>query len=174
MGLFGASEVIGIAGETLSFVLNAAEQTHPREYMGFMRAEPAGRYDIDTDGRIVTDVIVVPGTGSDETSASVDVNMQPNSPGTVGSIHSHPSGALRPSNTDRETFKRGQVHIIVGKPYGWNDWQAFDSEGSPIEFDVYHVDLPEDDFEAITRAALEDEHSDGDDESGGGFLSWFR
>lgn len=185
MGLFGKPPVVGIAGETLSFVLNAASETHPREYMGFLRAEPASEVGLDLDGRVITDVLVVPGTTSDTSSARVQTIMQPNATRSVGSVHSHPSGVLRPSDADLATFRRGDIHIIVGKPYEWTDWQAFDSEGEPMELDVLDADLgvDDEDFFGITQAdidrelAAEREGAQAGEEgenSGGGIFSWFR
>jgi len=176
MGLFRSSAVLGIAGDTLSFALNAAEETHPREYMGFLRAERASKLELDREGRVITDVLVVPGTVSDGSSARVNTLMKHNAPDAVGSIHSHPSGVLRPSATDRGTFRRGDIHIILGHPYGWTDWQAFDSDGNPTELDVLDVDLPDDDFFDFTQADIDRERqaeADSEDD-GGGLLSWFR
>ena len=173
MALFRSSELLGIAGDTLSFVLNAAEETHPREYMGFMRTERARKLGLDRDGRVITDVLVVPGTASDNRSAQVDLNMKPNSPGTVGSIHSHPSGVLRPSDADLRTFRRGELHIIVGKPYGWNDWQAFDTEGNPVDCAVLDVDLPDDDFFDITQEDIDRELATENEKKSGFFSRFF-
>lgn len=179
MGLFRSDEVLGIAGETLSFVLNAASETHPREYMGYLRVEDAHTVGLDRDGQVITDVLVIPGTISDSTSATVRSNMKPNAPGSVGSVHSHPSGALRPSDADLGMFRSGRVHIIVGHPYGWNDWRAFDREGNPTTLEVIHVDLPDDEAffditqEDIDRELAETERGDTEDDSGG-FFSWFR
>ena len=177
MGLFRSDEILGIAGETLSFVLNAAAETHPREYMGYLRVESAQTVGLDRDGRIITDVLVIPGTVSDSTSATVQSTMKPNAPGSVGSVHSHPSGTLRPSDADRDTFRNGRIHIIAGHPYGWNDWRAFDSDGNPTELDVLHVELPDDEaFFDITQEEIDREldkkRADGD--KSGGFFSWFR
>jgi hypothetical protein len=124
MGLFDSPPVLGIAGDTLSFVLNAAEQTHPREYMGFLRTERAGELGLDRKGRV----------------------------------------------------------IILGKPYGWTDWQAFDSGGSPTDLDVLDVDLPENEFVEMIQAAIEADRereatSDEDtttDSGDEGLFSWFR
>lgn len=181
MGLFGSSELLGIAEETLAFILSASEQTHPNEYMGFLRADSAGRLDLDRDGKVITDILIIPGTESGPTSASVKEMMKPNDISSVGSVHSHPNGVLRPSDADLRTFTSGEVHIIVGAPYGRDDWQAFDNQGKPTELDVLDVSLPDDEFFELTQAGLEDEHLEGprghseeDDENGGGFLSWFR
>lgn len=141
--LFRSSGVLGIAGETLSFILEAAEDTHPNEYMGMLRGEPARDFGIDEDGTLVTDVLVIPGTESGPTSATVKSWMEPNDLNAVGSVHSHPNGVLRPSDEDLGTFGRGDVHMIVGAPYDWRDWRAFDNTGEPRDLPVFDVNLPE-------------------------------
>jgi len=143
MRLFRSSEVVGIAADALDFAREAARDTHPNEYMGFLRGEPARNFDLDRTGTVITEVLIVPGTRSDETSATVDNNMIPNDSRAVGSIHSHPSGAIRPSDADLDTFGQGRVHIILGYPYGPDDWRAFDQRGELRELDVLDVDLPD-------------------------------
>jgi len=186
MGLFGSNELLGIAGDTLDFILRASEDTHPNEYMGFLRATDAATLGLDRDGEVITDVLVIPGTTSSPTSATVQEFMRPNNVRSVGSVHSHPNGVLRPSDADLGTFGQGDVHIIVGAPYGWTDWQAFDNDGSPVELDVIDVELPDDEFFEATREALGEDgpatteldagdpaHEEPDDqENSGGFLSW--
>jgi proteasome lid subunit RPN8/RPN11 len=143
MRLFRSSGLLGIAEETLEFALEAARETHPDEYMGFLRAENARRLGLDRDGDVITDVLVIPGTSSNPMSATVDANMIPNSRDAVGSIHSHPNGVLRPSDEDLATFRSGKVHVIMGAPYGRRDWRAFDREGEATTLDVLDVDLPD-------------------------------
>jgi len=180
MGLFRSSELLGIAAETLEFVLRASEDTHPNEYMGFLRADDASSLGLDRDGQVITDVLVIPGTVSNPTSATVKTNMRPNNVQSVGSVHSHPNGVLRPSDADLGTFGQGDVHIIVGAPYGWNDWQAFDNAGDPVELDVLDVDVPDEEFFDATRSEVDDELIDrdiegddpGDEDGSGGFFSW--
>jgi len=167
MGLFQSDEILGIAGETLSFVLNAASESHPDEYMGFLRAEPASRLGLDRDGRVITDVLVIPGTQTNRSSARVSTINQPNTTGAVGSVHSHPSGVLRPSDADLQTFARGEVHIILGAPYEWGDWRAFDSDGEPTDLDVIHVELDDQAFFDFTQEDIDRELAEDD---GGGWL----
>lgn len=148
--------VIGIAAETLEFVLDAARETHPNEYMGLLRAEKARSFDLDRDGLVVTDVLVIPGTESNPVSATVKSSMIPNDLKAVGSVHSHPNGVLRPSAADRAAFGSGNVHIIVGEPYRRDSWRAFDRDGEPRELDVLDVDLPDpEDFFDFTEADLD-------------------
>jgi proteasome lid subunit RPN8/RPN11 len=96
--------------------------------------------------------------------------MKPNDLKSVGSVHSHPNGVLRPSDADLATFGQGEVHIIVGAPYGWGNWKAFDNDGDPTHLDVIDVDLPDDHFFDFTQ---EDIDAELENEKGG-FFSWLR
>ena len=159
MGLFGSGAsraVIGIAAETLGFVLDAAEDSHPNEYMGLLRGQPARELGLDRDGMVATDVLVIPGTESNSVSATVRTSMIPNDLRAVGSVHSHPNGVLRPSAADRAAFGKGRVHLILGAPYGRDDWRAFDRDGEPRELAVLDVDLPDPEaFFDFTEADLD-------------------
>lgn len=141
--LFRSSKVVGIAEDALEFVLEAAEEAHPNEYMGMLRGQPASSFDIGVEGTLVTDVLVIPGTESSPVSASVKEWMIPNDTKAVGSVHSHPNGILRPSDEDLATFGRGEVHLIVGAPYERRNWRAFDTSGAERDLTVYDVDLPD-------------------------------
>ena len=158
MGLFRSRAVVGIAADTLDFALEAAEDTHPNEYMGLLRGEHAGRLGVDRDGLVVTDVLVIPGTESNPVSATVRESMVPSDMRAVGSIHSHPNGVLEPSDADLATFGRGPVHVILGAPYGRDDWRAFDREGRHRSLDVLDVELddPEEFFD-FTQADIDEE-----------------
>jgi proteasome lid subunit RPN8/RPN11 len=158
MRLFRSGEVIGIADETLSFVLDASEDSHPDEYMGLLRGEDARSLGLDRDGTVVTDVLVIPGTTSNPVSATVKTDMIPNDRTAVGSVHSHPNGVLRPSDADLATFGKGSVHIIVGAPYRRTDWQAFDRRGEPRNLPVFDVELPDpESFFDFTQADIDEE-----------------
>ena len=154
--MFGPRRVVGIAADTLSFVLDAAADTHPNEYMGILRGEPAAAFDLEEDGLVVTDVLVIPGTESNSVSATVRTSMIPNDRRTVGSVHSHPNGVLHPSDADLATFGKGPVHIIIGAPYGRGDWKAFDRDGKPRALRVLDVELPDpEDFFDFDEADLD-------------------
>lgn len=164
MRLFRSSGVIGIAKDTLEFALEASERTHPDEYMGMLRGEDARKLGLEEDGTVITDVLVIPGTESNSVSATVKTNMVPNDTRSVGSVHSHPNGVLRPSDADLGTFTKGSVHIIIGAPYGPTNWQAFDSEGQPQDLPVLDVELgnPEEFFD-FTQADIDKELSEDDE-----------
>ncbi|KAB7514827.1 proteasome protein [Halosegnis rubeus] len=157
MRLFRSSTVLGIAEGALSFARSAAEDTHPDEYMGLLRGEDARDLGLDRDGTVVTDVLIIPGTTSSPVSATVRSDMIPTGARSVGSLHSHPNGVLHPSEQDIQTFGNGSVHIILGAPYGPDDWRAFDRTGDPRELDVVDVELPDDDFFDFTQADIDAE-----------------
>lgn len=157
MRLFRSSEVIGIAADALDFALEASEDAHPDEYMGLLRGEDARKLDVDRDGTVITDVLIIPGTSSNSVSATVRTNMIPNDTRAAGSVHSHPNGVLRPSNQDLQTFGKGEVHIIIGAPYGRHDWQAFDRKGNSRNLDVLDVDIPDESFFDFTQADIDRE-----------------
>jgi len=157
MRLFRSEGVIGIAEAALSFAMAASRDSHPHEYMGMLRGEDARSLGLDRDGTVVTDVLVIPGTESNPVSATVKTSMIPNDIQSVGSIHSHPNGVLRPSDADLASFQRGDVHIIVGAPYEREDWQAFDSGGDPIDLEVFDVEPPEESFFDFTQEDIDAE-----------------
>ncbi|WP_254838111.1 Mov34/MPN/PAD-1 family protein [Natronomonas marina] len=155
--LFRSSEILGIAEDALEFALEASEDSHPNEYMGQLRGEDATKLGLDREGTVVTDVLIAPGTKSNPVSAEFNPSYMPNDLKSVGSIHSHPNGVLRPSDADLATFSRGDVHIIVGAPYGRTDWQAFDRNGEAFDLEVLDVELPDEAFFDFTQADIDRE-----------------
>lgn len=138
--------MLGIADETLEFVLETCADTHPNEFMGLLRADEASRLSFRGEnpgkGRVITDVLVIPGTKSGESMATLKSEMVPTNVGGLGTVHSHPSGSVRPSNEDLRTFsKKGKRHIIVGRPYDRETWQCYGSEGKPVELPVLDVEF---------------------------------
>lgn len=158
MGLFRSRELLGIAADTLEFARSAAAETHPNEYMGLLRSQPASELELDDAGSVITDVLVIPATESNPVSATVKTSLVPNDMRAAGSIHSHPNGVLRPSAEDRATFGKGEAHIILGAPYGPDDWRAFDREGDERDLPVLDVSLPDpEEFFDFTQADIDEE-----------------
>lgn len=158
MGLFRSRELLGIAADTLEFARSAAAETHPNEYMGLLRSQSADELDLDDAGSVITDVLVIPATESNPVSATVKTSLVPNDMRAAGSIHSHPNGVLRPSAEDRATFGKGDAHVILGAPYGPDDWRAFDREGDERDLPVLDVSLPDpEEFFDFTQADIDEE-----------------
>jgi proteasome lid subunit RPN8/RPN11 len=55
----------------------------------------------------------------------------------AGSVHSHPTGVLSPSDADLSFFPRtGGYHVIVGFPYDDQNWACFRANGTRISLEV--------------------------------------
>ena len=112
-------KVLGIARDTLKFILEASRSTSPSEFAGLLQASDD----------IITEVLILPGTESSRMSALVRLYMLPNMQ-VAGSVHSHPSGLLRPSEPDILFFSRtGDYHIIVGPPFDEHSWVCSNAGG---------------------------------------------
>ena len=126
-------KIKGIARDALKFVLNVSASSHPKEFAGML---------YETDG-IITDVDV-PITQSSNVSAVMNLFMLPVSTHIVGSVHSHPSGAIQPSDADIRLFMQsGDYHIIVGYPYDLTSWACYDRRGDTRKLDVLDIEIDE-------------------------------
>jgi proteasome lid subunit RPN8/RPN11 len=119
----------GIRARTLRMILEASRETYPNEFSATLRAE---------DG-IINEVLLLPGTLQGQTSAILRLHMLPIDYTVVGSVHSHPSGVIEPSDADLQLFEKfGKVHIIVGSPFDMRSWRAFDFRGDVIRIEVVY------------------------------------
>ncbi|MBC7121205.1 MAG: Mov34/MPN/PAD-1 family protein [Candidatus Methanosuratus sp.] len=130
-------QVLGIARDTLRFILEASRSSAPSEFAGLLQA----------DDEIITEVLILPGTESSRMSALVRLYMLPNMQ-VAGSVHSHPSGVLRPSEPDILFFSRtGDYHIIVGPPFDEKSWVCYNAAGVRRDLPVMDVEFDDDGFE---------------------------
>ena len=126
-------KIKGIARDALKFVLEVSASSHPKEFAGML-------YETD---QIITDVDV-PITQSSNVNAIMDLFMLPVNTHIVGSVHSHPSGGLQPSDADIRMFmQNGDYHIIVGYPYEITSWACYDRIGNIRKLDVLDVEIEE-------------------------------
>lgn len=127
---------MGIAKDTLKFILEASRSSAPLEFAGLLQ--------VDDD--IITEVLILPGTESSRMNALVRLYMLPNMQ-VAGSVHSHPSGVLRPSEPDILFFSRtGDYHIIVGPPFDERSWVCYNAAGERRDLPVLDVQFDDDGF----------------------------
>lgn len=122
-------KVWGINKETLNLILEVSKESYPKEFIATLIAKKG----------IIEEINLLPGTLSGDSMAIIRTHMQPPdiTLSVVGIVHSHPSKDFKPSGADLHFFSRfGNTHIIVGKPYNVNSWQAYDAFGNPIELKV--------------------------------------
>ena len=135
MTLMKQRNIIGITRETLNFILSVSKSSYPKEFAGMLYA----------DNGVITRVDV-PLTQSSNVSAVMNLFMLPVNPHLVGSVHSHPSGDMKPSATDIKMFmQNGDYHIIVGHPYDMKSWICYDRVGNRRHLDVLDVNLDDED-----------------------------
>jgi hypothetical protein len=86
-----------------------------------LRADPPG---------VIGELLLLPGTTAGRRHANFQLYMLPADLSVVGTVHSHPSGALHPSEADLRLFRSwGRRHLILGAPYGPGAWRAYDGNG---------------------------------------------
>ena len=123
----GKKHVKGIAKELLDLVREASKSSHPHEFAALLR---------ETDG-VISEMLLVPGTTSNDTSARMLLDMMPLDLSVVGSVHSHPVPDLRYSDADLHMFgAKGTYNIIVVYPYTERDWVCYSPDGHRIDLPV--------------------------------------
>ena len=127
-------KIKGIARDALEFMLEVSESSHPKEFAGML-------YETD---QIITEVDVPINQSSNGTTV-MDLFTIPVSTHSVGSVHSHPSGELKPSDADIRLFIQngGDYHIIVAYPYEITSWACYDRVGNLRQLDVLDVEIEE-------------------------------
>ncbi len=87
-------KIHGIKQDIISLLLRMAEDSHPNEFVALL---------VERDG-FIDEVNMLPGTVGNEDSASLFFDMMPLDTHVAGSAHSHPRGAISPSDADLRFF----------------------------------------------------------------------
>jgi proteasome lid subunit RPN8/RPN11 len=116
----------------LKLILEASKSNYPREFGGLLRVDKASK---DT----ISEIIILPGTISGDSHAIFKLHMLPIDYSIVGTVHSHPSSFIIPSEADLDLFDRfGKIHIIVASPFNENSWKAYDYMGNELEIYIIY------------------------------------
>jgi proteasome lid subunit RPN8/RPN11 len=111
-------------------VLSYARMFHPRESILLLK----GR--IEKTKIVVNEVQIPPLASHGNRFSSFPLSRLPIDFSVVGVAHSHPSGALRPSNSDLNHFY-GRIMLIAGYPYqSEQNIVILDREGKRLEYVV--------------------------------------
>jgi proteasome lid subunit RPN8/RPN11 len=120
-----------ITRRCLDSALACAASAYPNEFGGILRADSPGT---------ISELLLLPGTTAGHRHANFQLYMMPVDLGTAGTVHSHPSGALHPSEADVRLFRHwGRRHFILGYPFGPGQWRAYDGNGEEVSMDVVGV-----------------------------------
>lgn len=110
-----------ITRRALDSALASARSAYPNEFGGVFRADPPG---------VISELLLLPGTTAGHRHANFRLSMLPADLTVVGTVHSHPSGALHPSEADLQLFRNwGRRHLILGAPFDVGCWRAYDGNG---------------------------------------------
>ncbi len=125
-----AATVIHIPSNILDAVYAGAKELYPRESFLLLRGKKS-------KGIItITDLILAPFAAHEEGAVHFNPYMFAGDYTLVGTVHSHPSGNISPSNTDLNYFF-GRVLMIVGYPYeGKGCIAAYDSNGDKVPIEI--------------------------------------
>ena len=121
---------VHIPGNILDAIYAGAKELYPRESFLMLRGNKK-------KGIIrITDLVLAPFAVHGEGFAHFNPYMFTGDYSLVGTVHSHPSGNVSPSDTDLNYFF-GRVLMIVGYPYhGKSCIAAYDSEGNTIPIEI--------------------------------------
>jgi len=111
-------------------ILSYAKALHPREGVLLLRGKA------DRDRIVIKEVVIPPLAAHGRGFSNFPLHMLPNDFSIMGTVHSHPSGFLRPSIEDLNHFY-GRLLIIAAYPYESERQIAiFDKDGNTVEYVV--------------------------------------
>ena len=121
---------VHIPSNILDAIYAGAKELYPRESFLMLRGRKS-------KGIIhITDLVLAPFAVHGEGFAHFNPYMFTGDYSLVGTVHSHPSGNISPSDTDLNYFF-GRILMIVGYPFeGKHCIAAYDSEGEEVPIEV--------------------------------------
>ena len=121
---------VNIPSNILDAIYAGAKELYPRESFLLLRG------DKKKNNIYITDLVLAPFTLHGEGFAHFNPYMFTGDYSLVGTVHSHPSGNISPSDTDLNYFF-GRILMIVGYPYiGRSCVAVYNSEGENISLEV--------------------------------------
>ena len=116
-----------IRRRVIRMVMEASLDSFPKEFGAFLRAE----------NKVIFEIAILPGTIQGDSHTIFQLYNKPIDFSIVGTIHSHPSGVISPSDADLHMFSNsGPIHIIVGYPFKEYSFIAFNRKGEAEKIEV--------------------------------------
>ena len=122
--------VIQVPKDILDTIYAGAKQLYPRESFLLLRGKKS-------KGFIkITDLVLAPFAVHGEGFAHFNPYLFSGDYTLVGTVHSHPSGNIRPSHVDMNYFF-GRILMIVGSPFeGKNCIAVYDSNAERLPLEI--------------------------------------
>ena len=121
--------IIEVERELLEEMLRFASERHPNEAILILRGKT------EKDRIEVNDYLFPPFASTDSGSARFPIHMLPIDFTIIGTMHSHPSGALSLSTVDMHNVY-GRIMLLAAYPYRLEDVAAFNKNGDKIVLEV--------------------------------------
>jgi proteasome lid subunit RPN8/RPN11 len=127
------SATVFLSGELLDAIFEGARRLYPRETILLLRGKKS------KDSIEVLELVVPPLAAHGGRFAIVPLHMLPMDFSIVGTVHSHPSGNLTPSDVDFNHFF-GRILMIVGFPFaGQQNVAVYNSHGEKVPLHIAKV-----------------------------------
>ncbi len=128
--LMGKNVTVSMSSELLEAIFEGAKRLYPKETILLLRGK------ISEDTIHVLELVVPPLATYGRGFANVPLHMLPMDFSIVGTVHSHPSGNLAPSDVDFNHFF-GRILMIVGFPFaGTENVTVFNSQGERLRLQL--------------------------------------
>jgi len=126
----GKNVTVSMSLELLETIFEGAKRLYPRETILLLRGKKS------KDAIRVLELVVPPLATYGRSFANVPLHMLPMDFSIVGTVHSHPSGNLAPSDVDFNHFF-GRVLMIVGFPFaGAENVAVYNSNGEKLRLQI--------------------------------------
>lgn len=126
----GKRVTVSMGLELLETIFEGAKQLYPRETILLLRGKKS------SDVILVEELVVPPLAIYGDGFANIPLHMLPMDFSIVGTVHSHPSGNLAPSDVDFNHFF-GRILMIVGFPFaGVQNVAVYNSQGERLRLQI--------------------------------------
>jgi len=122
--------IVSMNAELLNSILEGARRLHPKETILLLRGKKS-KNEIR-----VSDLVVPPLAVYGHGFANIPFHRLPMDFSVVGTVHSHPSGNIKPSSVDLNHFF-GRVLMIVSFPFtSTHNAAVYDSNGEKMKLQI--------------------------------------
>jgi proteasome lid subunit RPN8/RPN11 len=126
----GKNLTVSMSAELLDSIFEGAKRLYPKETFLLLRGEKS------KDTIRVSDLVVPPLAVYGYGFANLPFHMLPMDFSVVGTVHSHPSGNVAPSDVDVNHFF-GRILMIVGFPFvNTQNVAVYNSRGEKLRLQV--------------------------------------
>ena len=122
--------IVSLKAELLDAIFEGARRLYPKETILLLRGKKS------KDAIYIDELVVPPLATYGHGFANVPLHMLPMDFSIVGTVHSHPSGSLAPSDVDFNHFF-GRVLMIVGFQFAdERNLAAYNSSGEKLLLEI--------------------------------------